>query len=161
MRNLGGLVVNQVRGLKDVSSIVRFRSLQLLSLYGLPQVTEIPSLASLTSLRRVELGSMKGLSGLTGVHDAPALEELQLLRKVSVAPNDAQRLANHPTLRAFEWYAEDVPVKIWSPFSDIVAKPRISPMRPEVWFARYGNAVGQEAPPSRPFSPTERRRQNS
>lgn len=139
---LGGLVVNQVRGLKDVSLVAGFRSLQLLSLYGLPQVSEIPSLVSLTSLRRVELGSMKGLSGLTGVHDAPALEELRLLRKVSVAPDDAQRLANHPTLGAFDWYGEDVAVKVWLPFSDKVAKPPVTPMRPEVWFARYGNAVG-------------------
>ena len=85
---------------------------------------------------------MKRLSGLTGVHDAPALEELELSKKVSVAVTDAQRLAEHPTLRAFNWYGEDVPLKVWKPFCETVSKPRVSSMRPEVWFTRYGSACG-------------------
>lgn len=123
-RRLRGLEVNQVRGLTDLSIVPTLTTLEFLSLYGLPQVTAVPSLAPLARLRRVELGSLKGLSGLTGVHEARALRELFLIRQVGVADDDALRLASHPTLTHFEWFAEDVPVRIWVPFLASVGKPR-------------------------------------
>ena len=123
-RRLRGLEVNQVRGLTDLSVVPTLTTLEYLDLFGLPQVTAVPSLAPLARLRRVELGSMKGLTGLTGVHEAPALRELVLSRKVGVADDDALRLASHPTLTHFDWFAEDVPVRIWWPFREAVGKPR-------------------------------------
>jgi hypothetical protein len=45
-------------------------SLELLTLYGLPQVRSLPSLTRLERLRRVEVGSMKGIDGLGPLLDA-------------------------------------------------------------------------------------------
>jgi hypothetical protein len=123
-RQLRYLQVNQVRGVADLSVMSTLTTLEFLSLYGLPRVTEVPSLTRLTRLRRVELGSLKGLTGLTGVHEAPALRELMLVRRVGVAADDACRLASHPTLTQFDWFAEDVPDRIWVPFRDTVGKER-------------------------------------
>lgn len=128
------LRVNQVRGLTDLALIPTLTSLELLSLYGLPKVTGLPSFAPLRQLLRVEVGSMKGLAGLTGLHDAPALAELLLIRAVAVAQDDAERLSRHPMLRRFEWYAEDVPVRVWSPFCDVVNKPKARAVHAVDWF---------------------------
>ena len=136
-RRLRYLQVNQVRGVTDLSVIPTLTSLELLSLYGLPRVEALPSFAPLRWLRRVELGSLKGLSGLTGLHDAPALEELLLHKAVGVAPDDASRLAEHPTLTGFEWVGEDVPVRVWLPFRDTVAKPRVRSMFARDWLAQH------------------------
>lgn len=135
---LRGLVVNQVRGLSDLSVLPTLTSLEFLSLYGLPQVTALPSMAPLTRLRRVELGSMKGLTGLTGLHDAPALEEVFLVRAVGTDDHDAGRLAAHPTLREFDWFGEDLPVSRWIPFRDAVGKPAARTLHAREWFDQAG-----------------------
>lgn len=131
------LGVNQVRGLVDLSVIPTLGSLELLSLYGQPKVTHLPSFASLETLRRVELGSLKGLSGLTGLHDAPALEELQLTNQVGVVADDAERLAAHPTLTHFKWVAESGPSeRVRAPFEATVSRPAPRILHPQEWFGR-------------------------
>ncbi|WP_456789525.1 hypothetical protein [Cellulomonas sp. P5_C5] len=135
-RRLRYLQVNQVRGVTDLAVVPTLTSLELLSLYGLPRVETLPSFAPLGRLRRVELGSLKGLTGLTGLHDAPVLEEILLHKAVGFAPDDAARLARHPTLGAFEWVAEDVPVGVSRPFRETVARPPARSMFARDWLAR-------------------------
>lgn len=132
------LQINQVRGMVDLALLPEVLSLEFLSLYGLPKVLGLPSLAQLSRLRRVELGSLKGLTGLTGLHDAPGLQELLLIRAVAVAEGDAERLAVHPTLRQFDWFGEDVPVRVWSPFRDTVGKPKAPALHAAEWFEQRG-----------------------
>jgi hypothetical protein len=134
-RGLRSLQVNQVRGLTDLDLLPTLRSLEMLVLYGLPRVVELPSFRTLDRLLRVELGSMKGLAGLTGLHDAPALEELLLVRAVGVAGGDAGRLAGHPTLQQFDWFGEDVPVNQWLAFREAVGRPRARAVHAVDWFA--------------------------
>ncbi|WP_193608412.1 hypothetical protein [Nocardioides lijunqiniae] len=129
------LQLNQVRGLADVSAVAALRDLQLLSLYGLPQVRDLPNLRELDQLIRVELGSMKGISGISPILAAPGLEELQLSRAVALAADDPRRIRDHPSLQAFGWFAEDVPDKVWHPVVTEVAKPPARSMHPEEWFA--------------------------
>ena len=65
------------------------------------------------------------------------MSELQLHKRVGVAPDDAERLAAHPTLERFTWFAEDVPDRVWVPFVEAVGKPKASPAWPEDWFAAH------------------------
>ncbi|MEF3405081.1 hypothetical protein [Agromyces sp. CCNWLW203] len=130
------LAVNQIRGVNDLSALGRQTNLRLLSLYGLPQVREVPSLAELTHLERVEIGSMKGLSGLRPVLEAPFLEELVLMNAVGLSGTDPEAIAAHPTMRAFEWFAEDVPDSTWVPVMDRVGLPRARAMTASDWFDR-------------------------
>jgi len=134
-RTLRSLEVNQVRGLTDLDVIPTLCSLELLSLYGMPRVVALPSFRPLDRLRRVELGRMKGLTGLTGLHDAPALEELLLIRAMGVSEDDAERLARHPTLERFDWFAEDVPMRVARPFIEAVGRPPARAMHAVDWFA--------------------------
>ncbi|HEY8716993.1 hypothetical protein [Pengzhenrongella sp.] len=127
------LVVNQVRGMIDVSAIGQLQSLELLSLYGLPRVTALPRARRLAALRRVELGSMKGLTGLDPVLEAPNLSELQLIRSVYLSKNDVTAIRDHPTLQAFGWLAENVPGKTWMPVVEAIDKPKPALFRPEHW----------------------------
>ena len=117
------LIINQVRGLADLTSITRLPALEYLQLFGLPQVTSFPPFASLPLLERVDIGSMKGIHDLSGLLEAPAKRELTLMKKVGVSIEDARRLARHPTIERFEWFAEDVPDRTWVPFVETVAKP--------------------------------------
>ncbi len=133
------LQVNQVRGLTDLGVLPRLTSLRLLSLYGLPKVAVIPSLATLRDLERLELGSMKGLAGLTGAHDAPALRELLLIRSLGVAADDADRLAGNDTLQQFDWFSEDVPIRVWQPFVATVGKAPAKAMHAEEWLRQRGH----------------------
>lgn len=134
--NLTYLAVNQIRGLHDLSALGGQTSLRLLSLYGLPQVRSLPSLAGLVHLKRLEIGSMKGLSGLGPLLEAPCLEELLLIKAVALSSTDPAAIAAHPTIRAFEWFAEDVPDKTWVPVVDRVGRPKAKPVEASDWFAR-------------------------
>jgi len=61
-----------------------------------------------------------------------------LIRGVGVGDDDASRLAAHPTLREFTWYAEDVPLRVWQPFQAAVGKPEASVVHAREWFASRG-----------------------
>lgn len=132
--NLRYLAINQVRGLGDLSAIAHLPRLERLDLYGLPQVRSLPSLDRSRNLRRIEVGSMKGIAELAPLLDAPNLEELLLARAVSLSPSDPALIASHPVLKAFEWFAEDVPVKVWAPVVELVDKPKAKPMLASAWF---------------------------
>ena len=128
--------VNQVRGLHDVGAVAEVRSLEFLSLYGLPRVEELPSLQGLDALRHVQLGSMKGLKTLAGVASIPNLTTLQFIRAMSVTADDVDMLVEHPTLEAFDWFAEDVPRRVVEPVMQRLSHlRRPTPVRPEVWLA--------------------------
>jgi hypothetical protein len=74
------------------------------------------------------------------VRDAPSLRELLLIRAVSVSDDDAARLAEHPTLERFDWFAEDVPNRRWQPFVAALSKPPAKPMRADQWLDEHGAA---------------------
>lgn len=116
---LRSLSINQVRGLEDLSSVTMLNELEQLDLYGLPRVTVIPSLRNLRALKEVSLGSMKGLQSMAGLFDAPSLERLRFIRTVRGTATDAERIRDSPTIKTFEWLAEDVPDRVWVPFVDI------------------------------------------
>ena len=63
------------------------------------------------------------------------MPSLQLARAVGLAADDAAKLAALSSLTHFEWFAEDVPDKVWVPVRDVIAKPRTQAMHPEEWFA--------------------------
>jgi hypothetical protein len=129
------LAINQVRGMRDLTPISDLPALELLSLYGLPQVRTLPSLIRCESVRRIEAGSLKGIEQLGPLLEAPRLEELVLIRAVALSPSDPERIAGHPTLKAFDWFAEDVPNKVWVPVVEQVGKTKARTMHPEEWFA--------------------------
>ena len=129
------LQINQVRELSDVSAVGNLVTLELLSLYGLPRVTVLPSLARLHSLARLELGSLKGLVGIAPALDAPALAELCLIRSVSMDADDPMRIRDASQVQAFDWFAEDVPDRVWVPVVRLVGKPSAPVLSASEWFA--------------------------
>ena len=129
------LQINQVRGLSDASAIGDLVTLELLSLYGLPKVTVLPSLARLRALARLELGSLKGLASIAPALDAPALTELYLIRAVSMDADDPGRIRDASQIEAFYWFAEDVPDRVWEPVVRVVDKPAARAVSPSDWFA--------------------------
>jgi hypothetical protein len=134
-RGLRYLAINQVRGLSNLDAITDLAKMELLNLYGLPRVRSLPSLSRLANLRRIEAGSLKGIDGMGPLLDAPHLEELLLVRAVALAPSDPDRIATHPSLKAFDWFAEDVPDRTWLPVVERVGKPKTKVMPVEEWFA--------------------------
>jgi hypothetical protein len=129
------LQINQVRGLSDASAVGDVVTLELLSLYGLPKVTNLPSLARLSALARLELGSLKGLESIAPALDAPALEELYLSRAVSMDADDPARIRDASQIEAFYWFAEDVPDRVSEPVARVVDKPAARAVLPSDWFA--------------------------
>ncbi|WP_228255026.1 hypothetical protein [Ornithinimicrobium avium] len=136
-RSLRVLVVNQVRGMSDLGDVAQLSTLELLSLYGLPRVQTLPLSAGMPALTRVELGSMKGLSSIAPILAAPALEELQLVRKVNLSSKDIHAIREHPSLVRFGWFAEDVPDKVWKPVVDRIGKPAPAALTPEKWLDQH------------------------
>jgi hypothetical protein len=80
------------------------------------------------------LGQLRGLVNLDGVLDAPNLRELQLVRKMNVSASDIDRLRRYPSLQKFDWFAEDVPYKDWSPVVEAVGLPSVPVLHPADWF---------------------------
>ena len=132
---LYGLVLNQIRGLQDLSEIAGLTGLRLLSLYGLPQVRVPPSLERLQHLARLELGSMKGLETLEPLLRATSLRELLLVRQVAVSDEDVELIAQHPSLAAFGWFAEDVPDKTWVSVLERIDLPATRARSAKDWLA--------------------------
>ncbi|KZM36108.1 hypothetical protein [Oerskovia enterophila] len=131
---LRGLEVQGVRQLVDVSAVAGLVALEMLSLYGLKELHVVPSLARLTRLSWVDLGNLPNLDGIEGVLAAPHLTDLTLVRAVGVASSDAARIAASSVER-FEWFAEDVPDRVWVPFREAVGLPRSVPTTVDDWFA--------------------------
>ncbi len=77
---------------------------------------------------------MRSLKSITPVLEAPRLRELLLLRKLNVSPADVDAISEHSTLERFDWYAEDVPNKVWVPVVESVKLPKARAIHPEEWF---------------------------
>jgi hypothetical protein len=134
--NLQYLAVNQVRGMRDLSLIRHLRRLRFINLYGLPHVSALPSLKGLTQLKRAELGLMPGLKSLKPLLEAPNLRELLFSKKMSVRPADVKGIIDHPAIKRFDWFAEDVPDKVWQPIVEKIGLPEAEHLHPEEWFWR-------------------------
>lgn len=128
------LAVNQVRGMRDLSLAAALTVLQYLDVYGLAQLTALPSFRSASKLEHVNLGQLRGLPSFAGVLDAPNLRELRLSRKMNVPASDVERVRNHPALQRFSWFAEDVPDKVWVPVVEAIALPSVPVQFPADWF---------------------------
>jgi hypothetical protein len=135
------LRLNQIRGVDQVESIAELERLEFLSLYGLPRLRSFPRLGALRELRRVELGSLKGLEGIAGLLDAPGIEELLLMKMVRLGASDVELLALYTPLKAFYWFAEDVPDRLWVPLRDRLGLPPARTLYPEEWFRARGIPV--------------------
>ena len=133
-RTLQGLVVNQVRGLTDISVVSDLSGLRILSLYGLAKVEKLPDLSSLVRLERLDLGQMRNLTDWHALTTPPQLRELFFHNLLQPDPAVIDQLAAHPTLREFDWSAPDVPMKdpIRQRLADL-AKTR--PVLPEKWLS--------------------------
>ena len=140
--NLQYLAVNQVRGMRDLSVVLEMIGLRYISLYGLPQVTQLPPFLELAKLEHADLGQMRGLRSLDGLLAAPRLRELQLIKKINVSAKDADGIINHPTIKFFTWYAFDVPIKVWQPVVEKIKLPPVPPGHPEDWFGIDGFSTG-------------------
>lgn len=132
---LRGLILNQIRGLHDISDVGGLVELELLSLYGLPRLRVPAAFDGLTRLARLELGSLKGLETLKPMLRAPALRELQLSKMVALTEVDIALIMQHPTLEMFGWNGEDVPVRTWLPVVEQVGLPSPRIMFPRDWLA--------------------------
>jgi hypothetical protein len=78
---------------------------------------------------------MKGLRSVAGLAEAPALDELQLIRSVALSDADVELLASHPTLRQFDWFWEDVPQRVALPVLQRMQHfARAKTLYPEQWF---------------------------
>ncbi|MHA3947185.1 hypothetical protein [Cellulomonas bogoriensis] len=85
-----------IRGFADLEPITACRSLEMLFLQALKNVTALPDLSSLPRLMRVHLETMKGLRDFSPLLTAPALEEVLLIDMGHLAPQDLAVLATHP-----------------------------------------------------------------
>ncbi len=128
------LAVNQVRGMLDLSVISTLSTLLYLDLYGLPQITNLPSCQMLSELECARLGQMRALESLRGVLQAPKLRDLQLVRKINVNSEDIQEISRHPSLKRFDWFAEDVPDAVWVPVRKQIRLPTMPTLSPNEWF---------------------------
>jgi hypothetical protein len=132
---LRGLVVNQVRGLQDLSAISSLANLEFLSLYGLAQMEALPPLRALESLRRVEIGQMRRLEDWSPLAELTALEELLLLNLVTPDERVMRALARSRRLKTFYWYSEDGVA--WSKVEALEAifnRPRTRTLFARDWF---------------------------
>jgi hypothetical protein len=86
MHALKFLQLRQVLDLTDVRPIGELAGLQNLHLDTLSKVEALPGLQGAANLRRVELTAMKGLKDLGPLAQAPALEELILIKLRHMRP---------------------------------------------------------------------------
>ncbi|HVL94973.1 MAG TPA: hypothetical protein VM266_03860 [Solirubrobacteraceae bacterium] len=91
------LEIWQVRGLGDLVPIAGLRTLRVLFLQSLRQVTALPDLSA-TALEHAWLENMKGLVDFRGLAAAPALQELHLYDMRHVRWEHLSCFEGHPRL---------------------------------------------------------------
>ncbi len=139
--SLRGPIVNQVRGLTDVSAMASLRGLEFLHLYGLARLDRLPSLKELTELKRLEVGQLRSLLDSGAIADPPKMEELFLMNKIRLDASTLERLHGHPTLRAFGWWAPDEPIREQRRVTDALCLQPAKPRTAEEWF-KERNRIG-------------------
>lgn len=132
-RTLQGLSVSHVRGLDDLSTLSGLLGLRILALYALAKVERLPDLTSLVRLERLELGQLRRLTGWSALTTPPQLRELVFHNLLHPDLSVIEKLASHPTLRAFSWWAPDVPQGIQAAVHERLALPEARLLRPEKW----------------------------
>ncbi len=132
--NLQYLALNQIRGLTDLSVLGELTCLRYISLYGLSKLTQLPSFSALVNLEHADIGQMIRLLSLHELLQAPRLRELVLVKKINVSATDVDEIINHPTIKQFNWFAEDVPEKIWAPIVEKIGLPPVRSMHAGEWF---------------------------
>ena len=133
---LRGLVVNQVRGLADLSVISGLTGLRILTIYGLAQVERLPDLTALTDLERLEIGQLRALSQWHGLTTPPRIREVFFENKLNPDLAVIDRLALHPTLESFHWSSADVPARISEPVCERLSGfAAARAVLPEAWLA--------------------------
>lgn len=137
-RNLRYLCLNQIRGLEDLSEISGLEQLELLSLYGLAKVSELPDLQALPCLRRVEIGQMKGLESLGPIWSAHQISEILLIKNVPVQERDIDFINAMPNLDGFLWSALDIPARRFMPIREGVRVPEARILHAHEWFEQKG-----------------------
>lgn len=136
---LQGLVVNQVRGLTDITAVTNLVGLRILSLYGLAKVESLPDMSRLTNLERLDLGQLRSLTDWQALTSPPQLRELFFHNLLRPDPDVIDRLASHPTLRNFDWVAPDVPAKAQDPIrARLAGLAKSRAVRPEEWLRSAG-----------------------
>jgi hypothetical protein len=123
------LVINQIRGVRDLDWLGGLPRLESLALFGLAQVTALPSFAELRRLRFVQVGQMVRLHDLSGIALAPAIEELRFTQRLGVTPASMKPFVGHPTLARFGWWwSEGVPASQGNPVLEALplARPDFS-----------------------------------
>jgi hypothetical protein len=133
-KRLRYLQVNQVRGVTDLSMLSELENVELLSLYGLAQLTKLPSLSRLRELRRVEVGQMRSLGSIGPILEAPALEELLIIKTMSITKADVKQINTHAKLASFAWDTVDVPRSRCEPVLAQIDKPQTRAMHASDWF---------------------------
>jgi hypothetical protein len=132
--NLGYLVVNQVRGMVDLSLLPSLSSLKLLSLYGLPKLNSLPSLQLLNKLLRIQIGQVKFLQSIGPALEAPHLQELLLSKFVGVTQKDIDSIRNHKHLANFSWDILDTPRRVYESTMQQIHLPLAKSEFPDKWY---------------------------
>ncbi|HLY15360.1 MAG TPA: hypothetical protein VKR24_13515, partial [Candidatus Limnocylindrales bacterium] len=75
-------------------------------------------------------------------------EEFLLVRKLSIDADAVRPFLGRPTLKAFNWFWEDVPWSRAGPVLEVLnqlGKPAL--LRPGEWLAKYGRNAGEIGAP--------------
>jgi hypothetical protein len=129
------LVVNQVRGLSDLSAVSGLTSLERLDLYGLARLEALPDFSRLVALRVLSLGQLRALADWTPLLQLRSLEQLELSNKVYPDRRVFEELARRGQLEAFRWDAPDEAAGRVSEMVRLIDRPPPRLQRPEQWFA--------------------------
>lgn len=91
----------QIRGLTDLSPLAEMPHLEYLLLQNLNRVEGLPSLKRLQHLKRVELTNVKGVTDLSPLLEVGQLEELAVYEARHLKPAAFDCLKGHPSIKRF------------------------------------------------------------
>jgi hypothetical protein len=63
---------------------------------------------------------------------------LELLKAIRLSEADVKGIRQHPAIRFFRWFAEDVPDRVWQPVVDAISLPAVPILSPDQWFIHHG-----------------------
>src|SRR5581483_5355477 len=102
-----------------------------------PRHRPSPGAGSADALRRVQLGQLRSLQIRDPLADAPTLEELFFVNKLDPDEAVVTRLASHPSLQTFSWWAPDEPIGKVRRIVETVGRPPATIERRETWLKRH------------------------
>ncbi len=109
--SLRSLILVSIKKLDDISFITTLANLEILKLIWMGAITKLPNFSNLTKLRVIDIHTCNKLIDVSGLVNVPLLEKVSIIGN-SLTNEAAEILLNNPTIKDLSCYGNKVDFRV-------------------------------------------------